>query len=223
LTSVNLSGTIIQTSNSSGKGDISIDKNTRLNHQIRAQSLRVIDEDGQQLGILSKNEALKLAEEQGLDLVEISPNADPPVAKVVDWGKYNYQRTKQLQKSKKNAKSLEVKQMRFGLKIGEHDLGVKLRKVTDFLETGHKVKITVFYRGREMAHKDLGFKLAEKVIERFGDTIFVDQQPQLSGKQLSFVIRSNPSARLSHKKAETNEKADEIKAPSIKGIDKIEV
>jgi translation initiation factor IF-3 len=195
LTSVKLSGTLIQTSNSPSEGDISIDKNTRLNHQIRAQSLRVIDEDGQQLGILSKNEALKLAEEQGLDLVEISPNADPPVAKIVDWGKYNYQRTKQLQKSKKNAKSLEVKQMRFGLKIGEHDLGVKLRKVTDFLETGHKVKITVFYRGREMAHKDLGFKLADKVIESFGETIVVDQQPQLAGKQLSFVIRSNSHAK----------------------------
>lgn len=195
MTSVSLSGRIIQTSNNPGEGDISIDKNTRLNHQIRAQSLRVIDDDGQQLGILSKTEALKLAEEQGLDLVEISPNADPPVAKIVDWGKYNYQRTKQLQKSKKNAKSLEVKQMRFGLKISDHDLGVKLRKVTDFLETGHKVKIVVFYRGREMAHKDLGFKLADKVIESFGEKIHVDQQPQLAGKQLSFVIRSNTNAK----------------------------
>jgi translation initiation factor IF-3 len=166
-----------------------------LNHQIRAQSLRVIDEDGQQLGILSKNEALRMAEDQGLDLVEISPNADPPVAKIVDWGKYNYQRTKQLQKNKKHAKTLEVKQMRFGLKISDHDLGVKLRKVTDFLETGHKVKISVFYRGREMAHKELGFKLAEKVIEGFGDKIVVDQQPQLAGKQLSFVVRSNNHAK----------------------------
>lgn len=136
-----------------------------------------------------------MAEDQGLDLVEISPNADPPVAKIVDWGKYNYQRTKQLQKSKKNAKALEVKQMRFGLKISEHDLGVKLRKVTDFLETGHKVKISIFYRGRENAHKELGFKLADKVIEGFGDKIIVDQKPQLTGKQLSFVIRSNNHAK----------------------------
>lgn len=85
--------------------------------------------------------------------------------------------------------------MRFGLKISEHDLGVKLKKVTDFLEAGHKVKITVFYRGRELAHKDLGFKLAEKVIASFGDTIAVDQQPQLAGKQLSFVIRSTNHAK----------------------------
>jgi translation initiation factor IF-3 len=144
---------------------------------------------------LSRREALDLARERELDLVEISPNADPPVAKIVDWGKYNYQRTKQLQKNKKNAKTLEVKQMRFGLKISEHDLGVKLRKVIDFLEVGHKVKITVFYRGRELAHKDLGFKLAEKVIAGFGDRIVVDQQPQLAGKQLSFVIRSNTHAK----------------------------
>lgn len=136
-----------------------------------------------------------MAEDQGLDLVEISANADPPVAKIVDWGKYNYQRTKQLQKNKKHAKTLEVKQMRFGLKISDHDLGVKLRKVTEFLEAGHKVKIAVFYRGREMAHKELGFKLAEKVIEGFGDKIIVDQQPQLAGKQLSFVVRSNNHAK----------------------------
>lgn len=141
--------------------------------------------------MLSRRDALDLARERELDLVEVSPNADPPVCKIVDWGKYNYQRTKQLQKSKKTAKALEVKQMRFGLKISEHDLGVKLKKVTDFLEAGHKVKIVVFYRGRELAHKDLGFKLAEKVIAGFGETINVDQQPQLAGKQLSFVIRSN--------------------------------
>lgn len=85
--------------------------------------------------------------------------------------------------------------MRFGLKISDHDLGVKLRKVTEFLDAGHKVKITVFYRGRELAHKELGFKLAEKVIASFGDTIAVDQQPQLAGKQLNFVIRSTSHAK----------------------------
>jgi len=151
----------------------------------------VIDQDGRQLGVLSRSEALQIAAEQDLDLVEISPDTNPPVAKVVDWGKYNYQRTKQLQKNKRTAKSLEVKQMRFGLKISEHDLGVKLKKVTGFLEVGHKVKITVFYRGRELAHKELGFKLAEKVIADFGDTIVVDQTPQFAGKQLNFVIRSS--------------------------------
>lgn len=153
--------------------------------------MRVIDEDGNQLGILSRNEALQAAADRGLDLVEISPDAHPPVTKIVDWGKYNYQRTKQLQRNKRNTKTLDLKQMRFGLKISEHDLGVKLRKVTDFLEEGHKVKITIFYRGRELAHKDLGFKLADKVISDLGESVVVDQTPQFAGKQLNFVIRSN--------------------------------
>lgn len=135
------------------------------------------------------------AEEQGLDLVEISPDADPPVAKIIDWGKYNYQKTKQLQKSKRSAKVLDIKQMRFGLKISEHDLGVKLKKVSEFLAVGHKVKIIIFYRGRELAHKDLGFTLAQRVIDGFGDDITVDQPPQLAGKQLIFVIRSSASAK----------------------------
>lgn len=132
-----------------------------------------------------------MAYDQELDLVEISPNASPPVAKIVDWGKYNYQKTKQLQKSKRNAKALEVKQMRFGLKIGDHDLGVKLKKVEGFLENGHKVKLVVFFRGRELTHKELGFQLAQKVIEILGEKAVVEQQPQLTGKQLIFVVRSN--------------------------------
>jgi len=171
--------------------ELSISKFTRLNQDIRASQLRVIDEDGNQLGILSRTEALQIAADRELDLVEISPDAKPPVAKVVNWGKYNYQRTKQLQKNKRSTKVLEMKQMRFGLKISEHDLGVKLKKVTDFLEAGHKVKITIFYRGRELAHKELGFKLAEKVIGDFGEAIVVDQSPQFVGKQLNFVIRSS--------------------------------
>lgn len=135
-----------------------------------------------------------MAAQQDLDLVEISPNADPPVVKIVDWGKYNYQKTKQQQANKRHTKALDMKQMRFGLKIGDHDLGVKMKKVTGFLETGHKVKITLFFRGRELAHKDIGFKLADRVIESFGETIIVDQKPQLNGKQLSFVIRGTAKA-----------------------------
>jgi translation initiation factor IF-3 len=172
-----------------------ISKYTRLNAAIQAPQLRVIDEEGKQLGVLTRAEALQLAGEQDLDLVEISPDAKPPVAKVIDWGKYNYQRTKQQQKNKRSAKTLDVKQMRLGLKIGEHDRDVKLGKVAKFLEAGHKVKITVFFRGRELAHKDLGFKLADTIISQFGETIVVDQQPQLAGKQLSFLIRSNPNAK----------------------------
>lgn len=119
----------------------------------------------------------------------VSPEAKPPVAKIVDWGKYNYQRTKQLQKNRQKAKALDMKQMRIGLKISDHDLSVKLRKVTDFLEAGHKVKIAVIYRGRELAHRDLGFKLADRVVELLGDGIAVDSEPAFAGRQLTFVIR----------------------------------
>jgi len=136
---------------------------------------------------LTRAEALAAAEQAGLDLVEVSPNANPPVARIVDWGKYNYQKTKQAQKSRQ--KVLDLKQMRVGLKIGDHDLDVKLRKVNGFLDAGHKVKITVIYRGRELAHKELGFKLAERITELLGEGIVVDQDPQFAGRQLSFVVR----------------------------------
>jgi translation initiation factor IF-3 len=165
----------------------------------------VIDEDGKQLGIMSRQEALNIAQERELDLVEISPDANPPVCKIVDWGKYNYQRTKQLQKNRKTAKSLDMKQMRFGLKIGAHDLQIKMNKVAKFLEAGHKVKVTLFYRGREQAHKEIGFKIAQQVIEDFGDTIVVDQQPQLAGKQLSFVIRNSGKGTPAYKAKQEGE------------------
>jgi translation initiation factor IF-3 len=122
-----------------------------------------------------------------LDLVEVSPNAEPPVARIVDWGKYNYQKTKQAQKGRQ--KTLDMKQMRLGLKIGGHDLDVKLRKVNGFLDAGHKVKITVIYRGREMAHRELGYKMADRVKELLGEDIVVDQDPVFAGRQLSFVVR----------------------------------
>ncbi len=149
---------------------------------------------------MTKSEALQAAEQAGLDLVEISPNADPPVAKIVDWGKYNYQRTKQLQKNKKNAKNLEVKEMRVGLKIGAHDLEVKAKKVREFLDEGHKVKYTLRFRGRELAHRDVGFALAQRIIDSFGETITVDQKATFLGKQLTFVIRKSASAKATSSK-----------------------
>jgi len=133
---------------------------------------------------------LQAARDAELDLVEISPDANPPVAKIVDWGKYNYQRTKQLQKNKRNAKASELKQMRFGLKISDHDIGVKLKKVSSFLADGDKVRLTIIYRGRELAHKELGYKLMDKLIVELGENVVADQQPQFAGRQLSAVVRS---------------------------------
>ncbi len=139
---------------------------------------------------MSLREALAAAEEAGLDLVEISPNANPPVAKIVNWGKYQYQKMKDQQRNRKLAKVSDLKQMRFGLKIGQGDLEVKLRKVRKFLEEGHKVRIQVMYKGREMAHKEIGYELVEKITTLLEEVAIVEQKPQMAGRNLSVVIRS---------------------------------
>jgi len=139
---------------------------------------------------MSRSDALKAAEEAGLDLVEISPNANPSVAKIVDWGKYQYQKMKEAQKNRRSNKQSELKQMRFGLKIGSGDLDIKLRKVKEFLSEGHKVRIQIFYRGREMAHKELGYVMIDKISTLLEDVAVKEQEPQMAGRNLSIVIRS---------------------------------
>jgi len=139
---------------------------------------------------MSRQEALKAAEEAGVDLVEISPNADPPVVKIVDWGKYQYQKMKEQQKNRKSSKASELKQMRLGLKIGANDLEIKLRKIREFLAAGHKVKILIFFRGREMAHKELGYEMMDKIIGLLEDEAVIEQKPQMAGRNLSIAIRS---------------------------------
>lgn len=167
-----------------------INQSIRINEAIRARELRVIGAEGEQLGVISRQDALKAAEEAGLDLVEISPSADPPVAKIVDWGKFQYQKMKELQKNRKSNKQGELKQMRFGLKIGAGDLEIKLRKIRGFLAEGHKVRIQIFYRGREMAHKELGYELIDRIINLLEDDAILEQKPQMAGRNLSIVIRS---------------------------------
>lgn len=151
--------------------------------------LRVIGSSGEQLGILSRNDALKAAEDAGLDLVEISPSASPPVAKIIDWGKYQYQKMKEQQRNRKNAKISELKQIRLGLKIGQHDLDIKLKKVREFLEDGDKVRIQIFYRGRENAHQELGFGLMDRIIAALDEDAIVEQKPQINGRNLSMTVR----------------------------------
>lgn len=139
---------------------------------------------------MSVQEALNRASDMDLDLVEISPGAKPPVAKIIDWGKYQYQKMKDQQKNRRQAKSGDLKQMRFGLKIGAGDLGVKLKKIRKFLEDGHKVRIQVVYKGREMAHKEIGYELIDKIMENLTDDAVLEQKPQMAGRNLSVVIRS---------------------------------
>ena len=138
---------------------------------------------------MSRNDALKAAEEAGLDLVEISPNADPPVVKIIDWGKYQYQKEKEAQKSRRNNKQSELKQMRFGLKIGQGDLDIKLRKVREFLAEGHKVRIQIFYRGREMAHKELGYDMINTNGTLLEEEAVFEHTPTMAGRNLSVVVR----------------------------------
>lgn len=152
--------------------------------------MRVIGSSGEQLGIMPTLEALKIASESGVDLVEISPNANPPVVKIVDWGKYQYQKMKEQQKNRRKAKVSELKQMQLGLKISQNDLEIKLRKIRKFLTDGNKVKIMIFFRGREMAHKELGFDMMGKIIETLEDYAVVEQKPQMAGRNLSTTIRS---------------------------------
>jgi translation initiation factor IF-3 len=144
---------------------------------------------------MSRTEALQRAEDAGLDLIEISPTAAPPVAKIIDWGKYQYQKVKEQQRNKKSARTSEVKQMRLGLKIGQRDLDIKLRKVREFLEDGDKVKIQVIYRGREMAHQEVGRRLMDQIIELLKDDAIVEQKPVIAGRNLSILVRSSNNAK----------------------------
>lgn len=144
---------------------------------------------------MSRRDALDRARDAGLDLVEISPNATPPVAKIVDWGKYQYQKMKELQRNKKNARTSEIKQMRLGLKIGQNDLDIKLRKIRKFLLDGDKVKIQLIFRGREMAHPEVGRDLLGRILDQLSDVAIADNKPVMAGRNLSVMIRSNPNAK----------------------------
>ncbi len=138
---------------------------------------------------MSSRDAQLMARDAGLDLVEISPNANPPVVKIIDWGKYQYQKMKEQSRAKKNAKSSELKQIRLGLKIGENDLNIKCRKILELLEDGDRVKVMIIYRGREMAHKEIGTELMNKIVEKLGDQVVVDGKSQMTGRNLIFMVR----------------------------------
>ena len=164
---------------------------TKLNGDIRYPEVRVIGTNGEQLGIMSSRDAQLLAREQGVDLVEIAANANPPVVKIIDWGKYQYQKMKEEAKNRKKAreKQSELKQMKIGLKISDNDLNIKIRKIRGFLEDGDRVKIMVIFRGREMAHKEIGQELLDRILNEIGDSIVVEGKAQFNGRNLSVGIR----------------------------------
>ncbi|HEY5937443.1 MAG TPA: translation initiation factor IF-3 [Kofleriaceae bacterium] len=163
----------------------------RINHRIRVPEIRVILEE-EQLGVMPTHEALRLAEEKGLDLVEISPRAFPPVCRIMDYGKYKYEEAKKKQQARKRASTVETKEIKFRPKTEEHDMDFKVKHVRRFLEGGNKVRLAVVFRGREITHPQTGMNVLNRVVERCGDIATVEATPNMEGRRMIMVIAPKP-------------------------------
>lgn len=160
----------------------------RINENIRVPEIRLIGADGENIGVVPPSRGMQLAEEAGLDLVEISPNATPPVCKVMDYGKFKYEQQKREAEARKKQKTIEVKEIKFRPNTDTHDYEVKMRSVTKFLANGDKVKISLRFRGREMAHQDLGRQLLERVAEDVKEVGKIENMPKMEGRQMIMMI-----------------------------------
>lgn len=158
-----------------------------MNHQIRIPQIRVIDEEGEQLGIMDTRDALEMAEDRGLDLVEVAPNARPPVCRIMDYGRFRYEQSKKAKKAKAKSHQQKVKVIKFRPKTEDHDYQFKKRHIIEFLEAGDKVKVIVQYRGREMAHKERGMLIVTRLLEDLEDALVVDP-PRMEGNTLSLML-----------------------------------
>jgi len=163
-------------------------KGLRINEMIRIREVRLIDDEGNQLGILPTSEALNMAKDKDLDLVEVSPNANPPVCKILDYGKYRFEQEKKLRDSKKNQKVLKLKEIRMQPKIGSGDLDTKAKHIQEFLDEGDKVKVTIRFRGRELAHTDLGFDVMNEVLKRLTSAYVIEKEAAMEGRNMSMTI-----------------------------------
>jgi translation initiation factor IF-3 len=164
------------------------DTGPRVNEKIRAPEIRLIGAEGENIGVVSPARAMQLAEEAGLDLVEISPNAAPPVCKIMDFGKFKYETQKRESEARKKQKTIEVKEIKFRPGTDKHDYDVKMRSVMKFLEEGDKVKVTLRFRGREMAHQELGLELLQRVAADVTDVGKIENMPKLEGRQMVMMI-----------------------------------
>lgn len=160
----------------------------RVNEEITVENIRLIGEDGEMSGVVSVAEGMAKAREAGMDLVEISPTAKPPVCKVMDYGKYKYQKQKKAQEAKKKQKIIEIKEIKLRPRIDKHDLEIKMRNVYKFLEAGDKVKFTLRFRGREMAHQELGAKLLQEVKAELGEKVRIEHEPKSEGRLMIMVV-----------------------------------
>jgi translation initiation factor IF-3 len=178
-----------------------------MNELIRAQEIRVIADDGEQLGVMTPEAALERAEEVGLDLVEVAPGSKPPVCRIMDYGRYKYERKKKLGKSKGHAASL--KEVKLRPRTDQHDLDFKLRNARRFLADGDKVKVTVMYRGREMVHRQLGYQQLDHVRDLLGEIANVENPPRMEGRFLSMILVPNREAIAEAQRAEAAAEAAE--------------
>ena len=160
----------------------------RINDDIRVREVRVIDENGQQLGIMATRDAVRIAEEHHLDLVEISPQARPPVCKILDYGKSRYEQQKREKEARKKQKVFEIKEVKLRPGIEDHDFDVKFKNAVRFLADGNKVKVTIMFRGREMSHPELGEVLLDKMAAQLGDTAVVEKKPKIEGRNMTMVV-----------------------------------
>ena len=167
---------------------IAVTKRVRRNEEIDAAEVRVIDSEGEQKGVMSVAAAIELAQDEGLDLVEVAPTADPPVCRIMDFGKYLFEQNKKAQSARRKQKQVHVKEIKFRPGTEEGDYQVKLRKLVQFLEHGDKTKITLRFRGREMAHQELGANLLARVREDLEEYGVVEQMPQMEGRQMIMVM-----------------------------------
>lgn len=164
------------------------DDGPRINSDIRADEVRLVDSEGNMKGVVKIDEALKLAEEEGLDLVEVSPNAEPPVCKILDYGKYKYEQQKKANEARKKQKTVDVKEVKMSPRIEKNDYDVKMRNATRFLKSGNKVKVSMRFRGREMAHQDIGRDLFAQMIEELGELATVELKPKFEGRQMIMIL-----------------------------------
>lgn len=176
------------------KGDLISSRTVRVNERIRIREVRLIDEDGNQLGIVPTQEALQTARERGLDLVEVAPNANPPVARLMDYGKYRYEESRKEREARKKQKQAQIKEIRITPNIDDHDLETKVRHARKFLTNGDKVKVSVRFRGRQNLHRDLGRDLLLRVVGMLSDISQVDQMPRSEGRDMTMLLSPTAAA-----------------------------
>jgi len=163
-------------------------QSTQINEQIRDKEIRVIGEDGEQLGIMSARDALKLAEEKDLDLVKISPNANPPVCKIMNYGKYKFEQAKKEKEAKKNQKVTTLKEVRLSATIDTHDIEVKAKNATKFLQSGDKVKVTIRFKGRQMSHKEIGDAVMDSFFDLLKEVGVIEKPSRIEGRSMIMII-----------------------------------